>query len=75
MATYGGRIRVYLFFRVRFEQSAVATYGSISKLFIIYMRIYLFFRFTDKVRGTLNEQSDVSKYGNRIYVYILFGYG
>ena len=27
MATYGGKIHDYIFFRVRFEKSTVATYG------------------------------------------------
>ena len=36
--TYGGRINVYIFIRVSFEQSTVAMYGGISKLFIIHIR-------------------------------------
>ena len=64
---------IYIF-PVRFEQSTVATYDRISKLFIIYMHIYLLFSFTDRVRGTKNEQSDVAKYGRRIHAYIFSGY-
>ena len=53
----------------------MATYGGISKLYIIQIHIYLFFRFTDKLCGTKTEQSDVSTYGGRIHVYIyIFGY-
>ena len=50
------------------EQSTVATYGEISKLYIIQIRIYVLFCFTDKVRGTKTEQSDVAMYGRRIHV-------
>ena len=50
-------------------------YGGISKLYIIRIRIYLFFCFTDKVCGTKTEQSDVATYGGRIDVYIFYGYG
>ena len=70
VATYGGRIHVYIFIWVLLEQSTVATYGGISKLFTIHIRIYLFFRFTEKVRGTKTEHSDVATYGGRIHVYI-----
>ena len=38
VATHGGRIHVYIFIRVRFEQSTVAMYGGITKLFIIQIR-------------------------------------
>ena len=41
----------------------------ILKLYIIYIRFYLLFCFTDKVRGMKTEQSDVAKYGKRIDVY------
>ena len=68
--TYGGRIHVYIYFQVWFEQWTVATYGGISKLFIVHIRFYLFFRFTDKVRGTKTEHSDVATYGRIIHVYI-----
>ena len=47
----------------------MATYGGISKLYTIHMRIYLLFSFTDKVRGTKTEQSDVDTYGGIIHVY------
>ena len=50
----------------------MATYGGISKKYIIQIRFYLFFCFTDKVRGTKNEQSDVDTYGRIIHVYINF---
>ena len=66
MATYGGKIHDYIFFRVRFEQSTVATYGGISKLFIVHVRIYHFFRFNLKVHGTKTEHSDVATYGGRM---------
>ena len=49
--------------RTKNEQCTVATYGGISKLYIIQIRIYLFFPFTDKVRGTKTEKSDVATYG------------
>ena len=48
----------------------MATYGGISKLFIIHISFYLFFCFTDEVRGTKTEHSDVATYGGRIHVYI-----
>ena len=70
VATYGERIHIYIFFRVHFEQSTVATYGGISKLFIIHIRFYLFFCFTDKVRRTKTEHSDVATYGGRIHIHI-----
>ena len=43
VATYDGRIHVYIYSQVRFKQSTVATYGGISKVFIIHIRFYLFF--------------------------------
>ena len=52
VATYDGKIHEYIFFCVRYDQSTVATYCGMSKLFIIHIRFYLFFRFTDAVRGT-----------------------
>ena len=70
VAMYGGIIHAYIYFRVRFEQSTVATYGGISKLFITHIRFYLFFCFTVKVRGKKTEHSDVATYGRRIHVYI-----
>ena len=36
----------------------------------MHIRFYLFFCFTDKVRGTKTEHSDVAAYGGRIHVYI-----
>ena len=65
-------IHDYIFFRVRYEQSTVATYYGISKLFIIHVRFYLFFRFTDKVRRTKTENFDVAKYCGKSHVYIFF---
>ena len=70
VATYGGRIHAYTYFRVQFEQSTVATYGGIYKLFIIHIHFYIFFCFTEKVRGTKTEHSDVAMYVGRIHVYI-----
>ena len=52
MATYGRRIHVNIYFWVRFEYSNVASYGGISKLYIIQIQIYLFFCFTEKLRGS-----------------------
>ena len=37
--------------RTKNEQCTVATYGGVSKLYITQIRIYLFFPFTEKVRG------------------------
>ena len=48
----------------------MGTYGGICKLYIIQIRIYLFFRFTDKVHGTKTEQYDVATYGEIIHVNI-----
>ena len=48
----------------------MATYGRIYKLYIIQIRIYLFFCFTDKVREKKTEKSDMATYGGRIHVYI-----
>ena len=70
MATYGGRIHVYIYIWVRFEQSTVATYGGISKLYIIQILIYLFFCFPENLSGTKTGQYDVATYGGRIHVYI-----
>ena len=50
----------------------MAMYGGTSKLFIIHIRFYLFFCFTDKVRWTKTEHSDVDTYGGIIHVYIFF---
>ena len=72
VATYGGRIHVYIYFRVRFDQSTVAAYGGISKLFIIHIPFYLFFHFTEKLCGTKTEKYDVATYGGIIHVYIFF---
>ena len=49
----------------------MATYGGISKLYIIYISIYLFFCFTDKVHGKKTEQSDVATYGGISKLYII----
>ena len=68
VATYGRRIHVNIYSRVKFDQSSVATYSGISKLFIIQIRFYLFFSFTDKVCGMKTEHSDVATYGGRIHV-------
>ena len=72
MATYGGKIHDYICFCIQFEQSTVATYCGISELFIIHIRLYLFFCFTDKVRGMKTENCDVATYGGKMHVYILF---
>ena len=56
----------------KIEQSDVATYGGILKVYIIQIRIYLFFRFTDKVHGTKTEQSGVATYGGISKLYIYF---
>ena len=53
----------------------MATYGGVSKLFIIYIRFYLFFCFTDELRGTKYEHFDVATYGGRIHFYIFVAYG
>ena len=59
----------------------MGTYGGISKLYTIQIHIYRFFSFTDKVRGTNNEKSDVATYGEisklfiiqiRIYLFFRF---
>ena len=57
------------------EQSDVATYGGISKLYIIKIRIYLFFSFTDKVCGTKTELSNVAvgMYGGKLKLYKVCG--
>ena len=47
------------------EQSIVPTYGRISKLYIIQIRIYRFFCFADKICVTKTEQSDVATYGRK----------
>ena len=70
VATYGGIIHVYIFLQVRLDQSTVAMYGGVSKLYIIQICIYIFFRFTEKLRRTKTEQSDVATYGRIICVYI-----
>ena len=64
--------KLYKVLGTKTEHSDVATYGLISKIYIIHVRIYLFFRFTVKVRWTKTEHSDVATYGGRIYVYIYF---
>ena len=74
VATYGGRIHVYIFIWVRFEHSTVDMYGNILKLFIINICSYLFFRFSDEVSGTKTEHSDVATYGGIIHVSIFFAY-
>ena len=54
------------------EHSDVATDGLISKIYIIHIRIYLFFRFTVKVRRIKTKHSDVATYDGRIHFYIYF---
>ena len=71
VAKYGGRIYDYIFFRVHYEQSTVDTYCGIYKLFISHIRFYLFFCFTDEVRGTKTENCDVATYGGRVLGVIL----
>ena len=70
VATYGVRIHVYILFRVCLDHSTVAMYGGTSKLYIMLIRIYILFCFTDKVRGEKTNQSDVATYGGIIHVYI-----
>ena len=72
VATYGGIIHAYIFFWVHFEQRTLDTYGGISKLYIIQILIYLFFCFTEIVRSTKTEQSDVATNDRRIHVCIFF---
>ena len=69
VATYGGRIHINIYYWVLFDQLTVATYGGILKLYIIYIRFHLLFCFTDKVRGTKTEQSNVATYCEKIHVY------
>ena len=57
VATFGGKIHVYIFFRVRFEQSTVATYGG-------KIHDYIFFR----VRY---EQSTVATYCGIYQLFII----
>ena len=70
------RYRNYIYiFPIQFEQSTVAMYGGISKIYIIYIGFYLFFILNEKVRGTKTEKSDVATYGVIIHVSIyFFGY-
>ena len=73
MGMYGQISKLYNVRRAKNEHSNVAMYGGISKMYIIHIRIYLFFRFTVKVRGTNTEHSDVATYAGRIHVYIFLG--
>ena len=70
MGTYGGILKLYKVRWTKTENPDVATYGGLSNIYIIQIRIYLFFRFTLKVRGTKYEHSDVATYGGRIHVHI-----
>ena len=67
---YDRILKLYKLGGTKTEHSDVTTYGNISKIYITHIRIYLFFRFTVKVRGTKTEHSDVATYGRRIHVYI-----
>ena len=49
----------------------MATYGGISKLYILQISIYLFFCFAYKVCRTKTEQSDVATYGRISKLYII----
>ena len=68
-----GEFMSIYFFRVRFEKSTVSTYCGMSKLYIIHIHFYLFFLFTEKLRGTKTEQSDVATYGVIIRVFVFSG--
>ena len=46
-------------------------YGGISKLYIIQILIYIFFRFNDKVLKMKTEQYDVATYGGISKLYII----
>ena len=70
VGTYGGISKLYIEGGKKTEHSYVDTYGGISKINIIHIRIYLFFRFTEKVRGKKTEHSNVATYVGRIHVYI-----
>ena len=78
---YFGKLKLYKLCCAETEQSDVVTDGGISKIYIIEIRIYLFFRFTDKVCETKNEQSDVATYGGisklyiiKIHIYLFFSF-
>ena len=61
---------IYIFW-VRFEQSTVATYGGISKLFIIHIRFYLFFVSLTKYAGRkLNTMMWLRMTGEFISIYL-----
>ena len=73
MGTYGGISKLYKVRRTKTEHSDVATYGGISKIYIIHISIYLFFRFTDKVRGTkLKTLMWLRMAGEFMSIYILW---
>ena len=72
MSTYAGILKLYKVRGTKTAHSDVAMYGEILKIYIIHIRIYLFFRFTLKVGGTTTEHSDVDTYGGRIHVYLYF---
>ena len=72
MGTYGRILKLYNVRGTKTQKSDVATYGGISIIYIIQIRIYLFFSFTEKVRGTKIENCDVATYGEKIHVYIFY---
>ena len=49
----------------------MGTYVRISKLYIVQICIYLFFRFTEKVHATKTEKSDVATYGGISKLYVI----
>ena len=57
--------------KYKIEHSTLAKYGGISKVYSIHIRIYLFFCFNEKVRGTKTEQSDGATYGGIYKLYII----
>ena len=68
---YGGKLKLYKVRVAKTEQSDVAMYVGISKIYIMKIRIYLFFCFTDNVGEAKNEQSDVATYGGISKLYII----
>ena len=49
----------------------MATYSGISKLYITQIHIYLFFRFTEKIRGTKTGKSVLATFGGVSKLYII----
>ena len=65
----------YIFLGIVLAFNCGYVYCMILKLYIIYIRFYLLFCFTDKVRGMKTEHTDVSTYVGRIQVHKCFVYG